>query len=652
MRLQKVILILLCSITLLSAFAQPGENAKELPLFTVNKKPVGVDEFIYLYRKNNKDKPEEFTREKVEEYLNLLILFKLKVEEARQRGQDTTSAFIKEYNTYREELRKPYLPDTKMIDSLVKLTYNRMKEEVRASHLLINLTPDPTPEDTLTAYNKIMELRDRIVKGEDFEKMVTTYSEDPTAKKNKGDLGYFTALQMVFPFEQAAFSTPVGLVSKPVRTRFGYHLVKVVDRRPARGEVEVSHIMLRTGEGFDNEKAKNTIFEIYDQLQKGVSWEELCKEHSQDPSSKDKGGRLRPFAIGAMAGVPEFEQAAFNLKKPGDISDPIQTQFGWHIIRLESKIPLPSLKEMETSLRSRVSRDDRMQISRQAIQHKMRKEFGFSENADVKAKVFALADTTLNKGQWKPGNVAFAGDALFYMQGKPYATLEFLTYARQKQKSNSLSPSTYLEQLYNQYVDAIQGQLLEERIKQQNPGYTFLLKEYYEGILLFEIMEKEVWHKASEDSVGQQKYFEAHAKDYYAKERVKGKIFSSASRETIDQLRSLIDKGDSAAIQQFVSAQKVRMEAGAFEKTDRPALSKITWAPGIYNVENNGTHSLVWITAILPPGPRSFNEARPAVISDYQQYVENQWIAQLKKKYPVKINKKGKQYALRQLVKN
>lgn len=648
------VLILVFWFVVVIAGAQSSENKiKPIELFTIDKKPVSAEEFIYLYRKNHPDKPENFVREKIEEYLDLFINFKLKVEEAKHRGLDTTQAFRKEYGTYREELRKPYLPDTKMMDSLVHLTYRRMKEEVRASHILINLKPEASPEDTLSAYRKIIELRERINKGENFGTIASSHSEDPSARINKGDLGYFTAMQMVFPFEQAAYNTAIGSVSMPVRTRFGYHLVRVTDIRPSRGEVEISHIMIRTGEGYDNEKAKDLIFDVYDQLQKGVKWDELCKEYSQDPSSKDNGGRLRPFGVGAMSGVPEFEQMAFNLKEPGNISDPFQTQFGWHIIRLESKIPLPPFKDLEASLKNRVSRDERSQISRQAMERKMKMDFNFVENGGVKSQVFALADTSLKKGQWRvnPGSVD-ESQMLFSMQNRNFSVKDFLTYVSQVQKPNSLAPSNYLAQLYDQYVHENLGLLMEEKIKQENPDYSWLLKEYYEGILLFEIMEKEVWNRASEDSTGQRNYFQSHTADYQAKERMNGKIYSSSSKTLIDQLRPLVEQGDSVKIQEFVSTQKVRNETGAFEKSERPVLGKIDWTPGLFTAENNGQFYLVFIKNILPPGPRNFNEARAAVISDYQNYLEKQWLEQLKRKFTLKINKKGKQYVLRQLVKS
>ncbi|HEY0742872.1 MAG TPA: peptidylprolyl isomerase, partial [Chryseosolibacter sp.] len=626
----------------LAATASAQKKNDASTLFTVAKKPVTIDEFSYLYSKNNQGKKEEFTQAKIEEYLNLFINFKLKVEEARHRGYDTTAAFKKEFNSYRAELRKPYMPDDKLIDSLTELTYNRMKEEVKASHILINLQPDAAPADTLKAFEKISSIRKRVIDGYDFQAAALEFSEDPTAKMNKGSLGWFTALQMVFPFEQAAFTTPVGEVSKPVRTRFGYHIVKVFERRPARGEIEVSHIMLRgTGEEDDNH-AKDLAFEVYDKLQKGVSWNELCAEYSEDPSSKENGGKLRPFGVGVMSAVPEFEQAAFELKQPGDFSDPVKTQFGWHIIKLERKIPLPSFNELAPSIKNRVSRDERAQISRQAIQNKMKREFGFTENSEVKAKVFALADSSMTKGRWK-ANGRGSDEILFVMNGTNYPVKSFLEYLEKNQKANLVGPAKYMEQMYNQYVDEVQGEVFEERIKQKNPEYGFLLNEYYEGILLFEIMEREVWNRASQDSIGQHQYYLAHKGDYKASDRVKATIFSSPSKESVSQLQGMMGNADSTAIQTFVTKEKIRREAGNFEKSDRPVLSKIGWTTGTHALEHNNMHYLVVVKTLLPPGNKSFEEARSSVISDYQNFLEKEWLSKLRKKYPVKVNKKGKQ---------
>lgn len=651
--LKRAALMLLCSgiISLSLAQAKKAKQRKEkaISVFSIARNPVAADEFIYLYKKNHQSK-EDFTKQKVDEYLALFVNFKLKVQEARQRGMDTTASFVKEYNSYKDELRKPYLPDAKLTDSLVRLTYDRMKEEIKASHILISVKPEASPDDTLKAYSKILDIRNRIVAGEDFSKAASLYSEDPSAKTNQGSLGYFTAMQMVYPFESAAYQLKTGDVSKPLRTRFGYHIIKVFDRRPARGDVEVSHIMLRISDEKDSEKAKNTIFSIYEQLQAGVKWEELCKQFSEDPASKDNGGKLRPFGTGAMASVPEFEKIAFNLQKPGELSDPFQTQYGWHIIRLEKKIPLSSLETVAPTLKNRVMRDERTELSKQGMQAKLRREYLFKENQTIKTAVFALADSSLQKGIWRaPGFPNAEKEMLFSLQSKSYSMKDFLLYAQKTQRPNAQPPVKYLEQLYNNFVDVNILQLVEEKIIQENPTYSFLLREYYEGILLFEIMEKEVWNKASEDSVGQRKYYEGHVSGYQAGERGVAVFYSSNTNDFNAPLREIVLTGDENKIQEFVTVKKIKIESGYYKKEDKSIFQKMPWAKGVYSIENSGIYYLAWLKDILPPGPMSFEEARPAIISDYQAFLEKMWLEQLKKKYPIKVNEKGKQYILQQL---
>lgn len=652
MHRRNILLFLFINQITFFAFGQSAKSSEQV-LFSVSKAPVTTDEFIYLYKKNHQNKPEEFTEKKIREYLDLYINFKLKVTEAQQRGIDTTRAFIKEYNSYKDELRKPYLPDSKLVDSLVQLTYNRMKEEVRASHILINVAPDAAPSDTLKAYNRIIELRNKALQGDDFERLAEAFSEDPSAKLNKGNLGYFTAMQMVYPFETAAYSTKVGEVSTPIRTRFGYHILKVFDRRPARGEVEVSHIMIRTGENKDNEQAKNQIFDLYDQLLKGVSWEELCQQFSEDLTTKDNGGKLRPFGVGVMGAVPELERVAFELQKEGEVSDPFQSQFGWHILRLERKIPLLPFETMSPSLKTKVSKDERVQLSKQAAYAKIKRDYGFQENAEIKEKTLMLADSSIQKGKWKLQNSSsLEKEKLFTLDGKNYFVKDFLSYARTNQKPNSQVPQKYLESLYNNYTETMLMTALEQKIIEKSPEYKWLLKEYYEGILLFDIMEKEVWNKASIDSVGQLAFFNSNKRKYQAAERVDATIYTSTTKEHLQQLKAHIETGDSMAIKGFITEHKIREDAGAFEKNDRIIFSKIPWQQGLYQAENNNLQYLILIKRILPPGPKTFVEARPEVISDYQNHLESKWIEKLSKKYPVKTNKKALQIVLNDLTVN
>ncbi len=627
---------------------QAQSKEKSVTVFSVNKKQVSAEEFIYLYQKNHKGREGEFNKEKIEEYLDLYIKFKLKVEEARQRGMDTTAKFTKEYLGYKETLRKPYLPDNKLIDSLTQLTYNRMLEEVKAAHILIKINPDANPEDTLKAYIKITDIKKRLDAGEDFGTLATSLSEDPSAKSNEGNLGYFTALQMVYPFEAAAYSIPVGSVSNPVRTRFGYHLVKVADRRKAVGEVEVSHLLIRVGKDRDNEKARLQIFDVYDRLQGGMPWDDLCRQYSEDQSSKDNGGKLRPFGVGAMASVPEFEHNAFALVNPGDYSTPFATQYGWHIVKLERKIPVPPYKELESSLKSRVSRDERMQVAKEAIAVHLRKKYALQENAEVKKKVMLLADSTLQKGVWKAKGKDLNAQTLFTLESKPVLVEKFFDYVIANQKPNKLSPALYFNQLYESFINNSIELVVEESLMKTNADYRFLSNEYYEGILLFDIMEKEVWNRASTDTAGQRTYFENNRIKYKADERAQVTIYSAGKKEALDALEVLL-KADSVIDNAYMKKNAIRMDQGRYEKDERSVLAKINWAEGLEKIELDGIYYLVKIDRILPAGDRTFEEAKGSLVADYQTYLENQWLEVLRKKYPVKINAKGKKYVLGKL---
>lgn len=631
-------------------FSQTKKNKKPVPLITVNNQPVYTDEFVYLYKKNHQNRPEEFTESKISEYINLFTNFKLKVAEARGLGMDTTKKFTKEFKTYREDLKKPYRAEPDVVDQLAKETYQNLTQEVRAAHILVGLKADAFPGDTLAAYQKMADIRKRILAGEDFEKLARELSEDPSAKYNGGDLGYFTAMQMVYPFERAAYQTNVGQLSPIVRTRFGYHLIKVIDKKPARGEVEVSHILLRS-ENDKNGKAKNTILEIYEQLKAGRAWNDLCKEYSEDASTKDVGGKLRPFGVGALASVPEFESMAFALKNPGDISDPFQSAIGWHLIKLEKKIPLPPYAELEASLKKRVARDERLQISQQALNAKRKKDMGFVEVEQVKKEFFALADSSFNKGKWKfSGNSLLLEKKIAGLQGKDLRVSDVVKFIAINQAPNGMNPKNYLEQLYTTFVDESMNDLEEERLKSDKPEFKNLLTEYREGILFFEIMEKEIWNKASEDTVGQRNYYQSHLDKFQAKERVEARIFTASDKSLIDEFKQKVEKGDTiseAFLKKFKSVQSFRK----YEKGDSKIIDKVSWVVGLHETQIENNYYLVEIQQLVMPGLKTFEEAKASIITDYQAELEKTWLEKLRKKYPVTVSGKGKKMVLAELVK-
>ena len=648
--MRKNLLFILFAASIVAGYSQVEKVKKPLVLFSVNKKPTFVDEFSYLYKKNHQNKPEDFTESKVLEYLTLFINFKLKVTEARVLGMDTTAKFLKEFKTYREDLKKPYRAEPDVLDKLAKEVYQHLTQEVKASHILVNLKPDAFPSDTLTAFNKIIEIKKRIVAGEDFEKLARELSEDPSAKYNGGDLGYFTAMQMVYPFEEAAYKTNKGEVSDIARTRFGYHLIKVIDKKTARGEVEISHILLRTGTT-DDTKIKNKAFEIYEQLKAGRSWSDLCKENSEDANTKDAGGKLRPFGIGALASVPEFEAMAFAMKTPGDISDPFQSTIGWHIIKLENKIPLPPYSELESSLKKKVARDERLQISQQTLAAKRKRDFGFIEYEEVKKEIFALADSSLTKGKWKfVGNEILSAKKIVELQGKGIPVKGFVQYVAINQSQSSMAPATYIAQLYNNFVEETISNLEEEKLKVEKPEFKNLLTEYREGILFFDIMEKEIWNKASEDTSGQRKYYETHIDKFKAGDRVQARIFSTPDKSIVDEFKKKVSAGDTlkeADIKRFKSVQPFKK----YEKGDSKVIDKVSWVPGLHEVELEKGFYLVEIEQLITPGTKTFDEAKASIISDYQTELEKTWLERLKKKYPIEISAKGKKYILAELIK-
>jgi peptidyl-prolyl cis-trans isomerase SurA len=618
-------------------------------LFTAGKATVNTEEFAYLYRKNHQHKPEDFTATKVEEYLDLYVNFKLKVLEAMNRGLDTTRAFKKEFDQYREEIKKPYVSEGDDLDRLVKEAYQRMTEQVRVSHILIMVKAEATPADTLAAWNKIMEARKRALAGEDFGQLAAEYSEEPSAKTTRGDLRYFSAMEMVYPFETAAYQTKVGEISPVVKTRFGYHVLKVVDRRATQGEVEVSHIMLLTGKG-DDAKARNTIFEVNDQLKAGGKWDELCKQYSEDPNTKNTGGRLKQFGLGTFAiSAPEFEKAVFAMKNPGDVTDPFQTSFGWHIVRLEKKIPPPTFKDVQASLSRRIARDERLQLSKATRTNKLKTQFQLIQNPEAKKLIENVADSSLQKGKWKhPKTSNLIGMELCKVSGRSIKGLVFFQYVEMNQSVTSGAPKTILNNLYDRWIESLLNNAEEEQLIRDKPEFKTMLEEYREGILLFTIMEQEVWNKASNDSLGQRKLYDTNLTKYKAGDRVLARVFTTDNKSVLNEFKTKVANGDTLTATDLRKLKSVS-NFRAFEKGESKVVDKISWAIGMHETELDGLFYLVEVSNLIPPGIKSFDDARASVISDYQDKLEKEWVAGLKKKYPVSINSKGKKVVIQEL---
>ena len=371
----KKTLFCLCLILIpVLSFSQPEE---EKVLLTIGSHKVSLSEFEWIYQKNNTQNINNQSTT-IEEYLDLYINFKLKVVEAENLGMDTLGTFKKELAGYREQLAKAYLTDIATIETLTQEAYNRLKTEVNISHILVKLKNNPTPEDTLTAFEKAIAIRSRIELGESFESIARGTSDDPMAKTNGGNLGYFNAFQMVYPFENAAYKNDTGIVTMPVRTKFGYHILRINDKRESQGKVKTAHIMVAVPRGSGKkviDSAKVKIFRIYKLLNNGESFTELAKKYSDDRGSAQDGGELPWFGTGRM--VPEFEKAAFSINENGDICEPVQTNFGWHIIKRIDKQDLESYNELKHQLKEKVYKSGRAIIAREAFVNKLKGEYNF-----------------------------------------------------------------------------------------------------------------------------------------------------------------------------------------------------------------------------------------------------------------------------------
>ncbi len=623
-----------------------AQNSKDV-LLTIGDEKVTSDEFLRIYNKNN-NIDNQIDPKTIDEYLELFVNFKLKVLEAESLGMDTLSSFINELSGYREQLTKPYLRDDSFDDLLVKEAYERTKNEVHASHIMVRVDEFAPPKDTLLAYEKIMAIRQRVIKGEPFDVVAKATSDDPSAQQNGGDLGYFSAFRMVYPFETAAFLTPVGEVSMPVRTRFGYHIIKVYDKRPSLGSVQVSHIMVATPETMSQaqqDKAKEKALKLYGQIKNGTDFAKLAKEESDDKGSGRNGGVLRSFSTGQM--VPEFEQASFKLKEIGEVSEPIKTSYGWHIIKLIDKKPVPSFEEMKADLAQRIKRDQRSIVGEEVFIEKLKKEYKFEKNSDALNEFINALDSTIFTNNWNKEKVSKLNSTLFTLNSKEFKQSDFFTYFENyKRPSNSIGMEVLVDNAHKDFIDKSVIDYEKSRLETKYPEFRYLMEEYHDGILLFDLTDKMVWSKAVDDTIGLQKFYETNKKNYMWNNRVDAIIFTFEDNSVLSGLQKLAKKG----IKKNYTADFIKnavcdtldcltYESGKYERGQNSLIDDITWEKGVYGPIKDGDASkLIMITDVLTPMPKELNEARGIITADYQNFLEKEWIEELRAKYDISVN--------------
>ncbi len=636
---------LACALILWVPFVSISQNNNDQSktLFTLGDTPYSVDEFEYYFLKNSEKPSAQEAKKMVTDYLDLYVEFRLKVLEAKKRGLDQDEAFITELEGYKDQLIEPYLVSSKINEGQLMEAYNRMKTEVAGSHILITPPPNATPEDTLRVYEQLVDLKRRAENGEDFGELAVKFSQDRSAQMNKGYLGYFTALQMVYPFENAAYNAEVGEIVGPFKTRFGYHILKLTDKRPARGQVLAAHIMIRhEQDSVTKAKAEQKIQSIAKRLEEGGDWDELCEVHSEDKHTNTKGGKLNWMFTGDR--LPgEFKDAAFALENAGDISEPVMTRFGWHIIKLLDKKSLGSFEEERLEIEKKIGKDSRSSLKRKSALKALKEKNGYQLNTENKNSALAEIDSTLLKGTWKYDSTSILlSKELFSLSDTTFSVADFWTYVTTKQKRRSKTSLTdYVSYLYNEFEEISIFDYEKSQVMENNLEFQQVMDEYESGILLFNLMEKEVWNKAMEDTVGLRAYYDKNSSNYQEEEHALVMKYSLSDSTLLESL--LVSLGDSAlnVDSLFNSKEPLTLESSEdkIKKGDNEFLDG-QWTVG-QHIEKKNNRVIIWsVEKINPKRTQELNEVKGLVISDYQADLEKNWIKSLKKKYPLKVNKK------------
>ena len=639
------------------------ETAPEKPLLVIGNQEVSSSEFLYLFTKNKtvQNKEEALSTEEFDQNLEMFINFKLKVAEAESRGLDKVEEFNREFEIFKQDLIKPFLIKNSLQEGELMKAYNRMKEVVKASHILLQFPANASKEDTIAVFRMAQKLKTEAENGADFNELALEHSDDPSARENKGSLGYFTALQMVHQFEDAAYSLQIGQISDPILTDFGYHIIKLEDRKPNPGEVRVSHILVRSqGDPVSEERAMRKVGEIYMELQKAETvWETVCQQYSEDFGTKNTGGRLPWISLGTV--IPEFERVAFALSEEGEISPPVKTPYGYHIIRLEERRGIAEYEELEPMLKSRILRDSRSTLIQSQVMAIQKSRFGFSENESLTAKVRQVFDQNSKQDAYRQLEAQqMMGEALFTIETEPYTLKEFIQFMEGDNQLVRIGNNNFFETWLDKYMEVSLNEAEEAYLEKNNDEYRMLLKEYRDGILLFSLMNEQVWQKALEDSAGQVAFYEKNLERYQWKDRVNALIVTMGKEESVASVRRFLsDKVYRKDLQDrlentFLLRDPLAftMEEGLYEWENHPVLKKMDSSKTFNEIKVDNRTYFVVLGNKVAPGPKQFMETRGKVIQDYQESLDQNLVQSLREKFAVRIDEKEKEKLYNILVGN
>lgn len=639
------------------------ENNEPLPktqryLFTINGEPTYADEFLYIINKNKQVGEEKtaLSEAEFEKNLNLYINFKLKVAEAERLGYHETEEFRREFSSFKEDLRRPYLLENEVQEGELQKAYDRLQEIVKASHILLSFPENASLEDSIAVMRMAEKIRTEALNGADFATLALEHSQDPSVQVNKGNLGYFTAMQMVYPFEAATYDLKVGEVSAPVATDFGYHIIRLEDRKPNPGEVRVSHLLVRTvpGDNASEDRAVRRISDIYAQLRLETStWEGIVSSFSEDQGTRDNGGLLPWFGVGSI--VPEFEAAAFSLTEIGEISPPVKTDYGYHIIRLEDTRPVPPFEEMESLLKSRILRDSRSTLIASQVLAMQKARYKVIENESLindlgkylpnwSSNLEVLNDTINNQDLWNRELVSISG--------KPLSVRDFYEFVQKELDGVQIPKVSGIENWFDRFLAKRLKEEEEQDLLENNAEYRMLVQEFRDGILLFSLMNDKVWQMGISDSIGQHQYYETHLDRYQWKDRVPALVIRFVQDNPLEQEK----------IRLFLSGKEYQpglkkeleekwlgefpllftLEDKLQEIPDHPIIRELDLSKSFHELQKDGKQLFVVTGKTLPAQAKKFEEIRGMVIQDFQAFLDENLIGELRSKSVLQIDEEEK----------
>ncbi|MBO6880769.1 peptidylprolyl isomerase [Winogradskyella sp.] len=628
-------LMLLALLALNVSFSQEKDEV----LLKVDGEPIMTSEFLRVYNKNL-DLVKDESQKDVDGYLKLFTEYQLKLKEAKRLKLHEDANYQREFLRYKNQLTKNYLSENKVTEALVKEAYDRSNMDINASHVLVRL--DENTKDTLNAYNEVLQLRERVL-NEGFDAVKKDMHNGQTIFLE--DLGYFSAFKMVYNFETVAFNTPKGEISMPFRTQFGYHVVKVNDKRPSRGTITAAHIMIALEQKDSLLNPEQRINDIYKKIQQGENFESLAKQFSDDKSSAKNGGKLTPFKSGQLSST-EFEDQAFALKNDGDISQPFKTEYGWHIVKRIELKPIQTLEELKPTLEARVKRDSRSKLINTAMVNELKKRYEISYNPEAKAYFESILSNDYFSRSWRLPEDFDKDKTVFTINDRPFTYNEFgrhLMSAQRAYGNKNVPFSVVVDKEFDKFFERSILQYREDNLESENQDFANILKEYRDGLLLFDLMEKEVWNKASKDSVGLEAYYNKNKSKYQWNERVEVVMVSSANEANAQKVLKMMKKGKSQvdinAELNTDSKKNIIFTKGTYDINDSKLPTSFELKEGVSKIyEHNDAFHVFDVKAVLPAGNKSLKEAKGNVINDYQEQLEANWIDGLYKRFSVEVN--------------